>query len=84
MKKISVELSEKQAERLLEQLPVSVKIYLLRRWEKQTWPARLGQLLSKIDSHVRGNPRLAQKALKVVGPARQDYYARRNRHQRLP
>ena len=79
MQKVSVELSAKQAERLLEQLAPSVKIHLVRRWERELWPERFRRLLTRIDQRLRRNPRLAREALKTIGPARRAFYARRAR-----
>ena len=61
MQKMSVELSRKQATQLLNQLPVSMKIQLVRLWERETWPKRFRQLLAQVD---RRNPRVARAALK--------------------
>lgn len=78
--KVSVELSPKQAEELLEQLPPAVKIRLVRQWEQETWPRRLRHLLARVDRRVKRSPRLFDRAMRVVGPARRASYARRNRH----
>ena len=80
MKKVGVELSAKQAEQLLNQLPVSVKIYLVRRWAKETWPDRFRRLLQGIDDRLDQNPSLKRQALKAIGPARRAFYASRCRH----
>ena len=80
MRKVSVELSAKQAQRLLNQLSPKVKIYLIRQWELETWPIRLRNLLAQIDARVRRNSRLARQALKTVGPARRALYARHPRY----
>ena len=80
MQKVSVELSTEQAEQLLEQLSPAVKIRLVRRWEHETWPRRLRHLLARIDRRVKRHPRLFDRAMKVVGPARRASYARRDRH----
>ena len=80
MQKVSIQLSEKQAAQLLKQLSPSVKIHLVRCWERETWPARFRQLLAQIDRRVQQNPAAAQEALKIVGSARRVFYARRNRH----
>ena len=80
MQKVSVDLSARQAERLLEQLSPQVKIRLVRRWEQKLWPARFRQLLTQIDQRVRRNRGAAQAALKVVLPARRAFYASRDRH----
>jgi hypothetical protein len=80
MQKVSVELSAKQAEQLLDQLSVQVKIRLVRRWEQQTWPERFRQLLQQMDHRIQQDPRLVREALQVVGPARRAFYASRRRH----
>ena len=80
MQKTSVDLTAKQAEQLLKQLSPKVKMYLVRQWELETWPARFRKLLAQIDARVRRNPRLVREALKAVGPARRASYARRRRH----
>jgi hypothetical protein len=81
MQKVSIDLSIKQAEQLLEQLPVETKVVLVRRWEQEMWPQRLRDLLAQIDRRVQKHPRLAKEAMKVVGPARRAFYAAR-RHRR--
>ena len=80
MQKISVRLSTKQAEQLLEQLSPAVKIRLVRRWERQTWPERFRRLLARIDRRVQQHPRSAREALKSAAQARREFYARRARH----
>jgi len=81
MKNLDLRLSARQAEQLLNQLPMVVKIYLVRRWEKETWPQRFRLLLERVDKRLEQNPRVAQDALNSVGPARRAFYAaRRNRH----
>ena len=81
MQKVSVELSEQQAAELLKQLSPTVKIHLVRQWERETWPVRFRQLLAQIDRRVRQHPSAAREALKIVGPARRAFYAaRRDRH----
>ena len=80
MKQVSVHLSEQQAEELLEQLPPSQKLQLVRRWAHQTWPTRFRQLLAQIDRRARRQPRLMREALKAVDPARRAFHARRPRH----
>ena len=77
---IAVELSAKQAENLLEQLPMRLKIHLVRRWEKETWPDRFRRLIARIDQSVGKKPDLVRQALKTVDPARRALHARRNRH----
>ena len=79
MQKVSVELSPKQAEQLLNQLELKIKIHLVRRWEQETWPERFRQLLARIDRRVRRNPRLVRETLKTLEPARRAFYARRHR-----
>ena len=80
MPKSAVKLSTRQAQRLLEQLPPVVKVHLVRRWEQQTWPVRLRQLLARIDRRLAASPGLARAARKSVGPARRAFHARRHRH----
>ncbi len=80
MSKVAVELSEKQAEHLLNQLSPKVKMYLVRRWEEETWPERFRQLLARVDRRVRRRPRLAQEALQAIGPARRAFHASHGRH----
>lgn len=80
MQKVAVELSEKQAEQLLEQLSPTVKLQLVRRWEHQTWPTRFQQLLARLDQRLRQAPRLAQEARKTIGPSRRAFHARRHRY----
>ena len=77
---VQLELSEPQAERLLDQLAPAVKIRLVRRWGHQTRSAQFRTLVARIDARLRRNPRLAREAMKVVGPARRALYARRARH----
>ena len=79
MRKKSPALSEKQARELLNQLSPSLKIRLVRQWEKETWPARLNALLAEIRHRVRRNPRLAHSARRALGP-RRAHAARRPRH----
>ena len=79
MQKVSVELSPQQAEQLLEQLSPAVKIQLVRRWEQETWPKRLQQLLQRVDQRWKRHPQLAQRALRDIAPARRAFYAARGR-----
>jgi hypothetical protein len=78
MQKITLELSEKQAEQVLQQLSQPVKIRLVRRFEQETWPQRLRDLLTRIDRRVKRHPRLFDRAMKVVQPVRRASYARRH------
>ena len=80
MRKVVIELSTEQAEQLLEQLPSDAKLDLVRRWEHRTRSAQFRALVARIDERLRRNPGLARKAMKVVGPARRAFYARRARH----
>ena len=80
MQKVGVGLSPKQAERLLNQLPPTVKMYLVRRWEQETWPQRFRELLARVDARARRNPGAVRKALKTVASARRAFYAGRRRH----
>ena len=79
-REIELGLSAQQAEQLLEQLSPTVKLHLVRRWERETWPVRFRQLLARLDARIRRNPRLVRDALKTIGPARRAFYARRRRH----
>ena len=79
MRKVELGLSEQQAEQLLEQLSPRVKIHLVRRWEQETWPTRFRALLARIGQRARRHPRLVREALKVIEPARREFYARRRR-----
>ena len=79
-KKIAMNLSVRQAEQLLDQLSPAVKIHLVRRWQKQTWPDRFQQLLNRIDRRIRRNPALAREALKELRPNGQASHAGRRRH----
>ena len=79
MQKVSVELSAKQAEQLLAQLSPAIRIHLVRQWEQETWPVRFRHLLTRIDRQIRQRPAWAREAMKVVGPARRAFYARRRR-----
>ena len=49
MQKLSVQLSPKQAEQLLDQLPRALKIRLVRRWAREIWPVRFRQLLARLE-----------------------------------
>lgn len=81
MPKPVLELSTKQAEQLLDQLPPAVKIRLVRRWKQQDWAVQFRRLLDRIDARLRKNPQLRRDALRVIEPARREFYARRgNRH----
>ena len=80
MKKTSTQRSTKRAVQLLNRLSPSVKLHLVRRLEQQLWPARFRQLLNRIDRRLQSSPRLAQGALKRIGPARRAFHARRARH----
>ena len=80
MKRIGLELSEQQAEVLLEQLSPAAKLQLVRRWEHQTRSDQFRALLARIDARLRRHPTWAREALKVVGPARRAFYAGRARH----
>ena len=79
MQKVSVQLSTKQAEQLLNQLSPKVKLYLVRLWEQETWPERFRQLLARVERRAQRNPRLVRKALNAIGPARRAFYESRNR-----
>lgn len=80
MQKVSLELTQKQATQLVQQLSLPMKIQLVRRLEQETWPQRLHQLLTRVDQRVRRHPHLFDRAMKVVGPARRATHARRPRH----
>jgi hypothetical protein len=82
MQKVVVELSAKQAEQLFDQLPPAVKIRLARKWEREQWPDQLRQTLRRVQARVRKHPDWAKEALKAIGPARREFYARRRRRQR--
>ena len=77
--KMSTDLTERQAEQLLEHLSPAVKIRLVRRFEQETWPVRFRLLLAQIDRRVRQHPQWARAALKSIGPARRAFYAARRR-----
>ena len=80
-REIALGLSEQQAEYLLERVSPQVRLHLVRRWERETWPQRFQQLLARLDQRVRRSPRLAREALKAIAPARQAFHAaRRRRH----
>ncbi|MBI4355401.1 MAG: hypothetical protein HY597_02975 [Candidatus Omnitrophica bacterium] len=72
-------LSTRQAEELLEHLPVATKIRLVRKFEQETWPERFRQLLARIDAKLRRNPGLRRELMKDVGPGRRAFYAARGR-----
>ena len=82
---IELNLSSSQAEQLAEQLLAglspSAKIRLVRRYEQETWPLRLRQLLSEVGQRVRQSPEAARRALRDIEPGRRAFYAaRRRRH----
>ena len=80
-REIELGLSEQQAEYLLERVSPKVRLHLVRRWERETWPQRLRQLLARVDQRVRQSPHLAREALKAMAPARRAFHAaRRRRH----
>ena len=88
MQKVAVQLSEKEAGQLLEQLANQVspatKIRLVRHWgQRGTRLARFRALMARIDQRLQQHPEWRQQALDVIAPARREFYARRRtRHQR--
>ena len=80
MKRLSVQLSKRQAEQLLNQLSPRVKIHFVRRWQQETWEARFRQLVARVQQRARRNPHLTAQALREIEPARRAFYAGRRRH----
>ena len=80
MQKVVLQMSQEQISQLINGLPRMTKIDLVRRWEKELWPDRFRQLLSRIDNHVRRYPQKAHRALKSIDSIRQAFHARRSGH----
>ena len=80
MQRVVLQMSEEQIAQLINALPRMAKIDLVRRWEKELWPDRFRQLLSRIDNQLRRYPQKARQALKSVDSARQAFHARRSGH----
>ena len=80
MQKVVLQMTPEQIAQVLNGLPRVTKMDWVRRWEKELWPERFRQLLSRIDSRVRRYPEKARQALKSMDQTRQAFHARRSGH----
>ncbi|MCM8826793.1 MAG: hypothetical protein NC904_04665 [Candidatus Omnitrophica bacterium] len=53
---VTAELNAKQVEKLIERLPLEVKIRLTRKLEKETYCYRWDKILREIDERVKKHP----------------------------
>ena len=77
--KIAMEVSATQLEALVEQLPISDKIRLVRKLERQTWGKRLNNLFKEVAANRRKNKISSKEIWNEVKQARQKFYGRRPR-----
>ena len=76
---ITLELSPKQVEALVEKLSIQEKIRLVRRLEQETLRQRWGKLLRIIDERLKKYPISEEEINKEIELGRKEHYAKRNR-----
>ena len=79
MQKVSVELTEQQAEQLLDQLSPEKKIQLVRRWERKVRRDRWEPLVLKMRERFAQRPLSARAIRRLCETVRQDRFARARR-----
>ncbi len=79
MLKITIDLNEKQIEKMVESLPVKDKLRLVRKLEKETLRQRWNNLLKTIDERLKKHPISEKEIIKEIEQARREHYAKRRR-----
>jgi len=79
MASIAIRIGLKDLERAVDTLSPADKLRLIQRLERQTWGARIGRLLARIDARVKRRPLPEGKISALVEQVRQELYAQRGR-----
>jgi len=74
--KITLELSPNQVEDLVEKLPMSEKVKLVSKLEKETLPQRWGEILTDIDKRLKKFPISQEEIGKEIKTYRREKYAK--------
>lgn len=74
--KITLELSPNQVEDLVEKLPMSEKVKLVSKLEKETLPQRWGEILTDIDKRLKKFPISQEEIDKEIKTYRREKYAK--------
>ena len=77
MQKLSVELSTKQVERLVDQLDVSEKLRLAEKLDRETRRARWEPLVLKMRQRFAAHPLSAREIRRICEAVRQERFERR-------
>ena len=77
MSKITIEIDNKQVEKIVENLPIEEKLRLVYKLEKETLRQRWNDLLNIIDERLKRHPISKQEISKEIERARKEHYAKR-------
>lgn len=78
MSKITLELDNKQVEKIVESLPMGEKLILVRKLERETRRERWDNLFKIIDERVKKHPMAKREINKEIELARKEHYAKRS------
>lgn len=79
MSKVTLELNDKEIEKLVEKLPMEDKVRIARRLSKETIRARWNKILQNIDERRKKYPITEEEITKEIEAVRREIYAKSRR-----
>jgi hypothetical protein len=76
MSKVTLDLNNQQIEKLVERLPINIKIKLVCKLEQETLRQRWDSVMKDIDKRLKRFPISEEEIAKEIGSYRKEKYAK--------